>query len=260
MNCKKTLKSLQDYIDGHSTPAVAQQIEDHIETCASCRRETLTLRMICETARSSEPISTPESLWQSIEAELDAPAPQPFSWRRRLTEWWSSVEFALPIPVPVVRLTGLASLLLVGILLGRYLFPAAPLEQPEMIARTDAVDDIHIVQARANRYIEKSKVLFLGIANAEQTLDLDWERKMARSLVQEASFLKESLPARDLRMRQLVEELEMILFEIANLEQKRDLQNVEMIKSGIDRRGILLQIYLHDLTLPEVKSRGSEST
>ena len=60
------------------------------------------------------------------------------------------------------------------------------------------------------------------------------------------------------RVKQLVEELELILLEIANLEEEQDIENIELIKSGIDRKALLLKIYLHDLN-PEQNRKSTKN-
>ena len=49
------------------------------------------------------------------------------------------------------------------------------------------------------------------------------------------------------KLYQLVSDLEVILLQIANLESQNDLPAVEMIRSGVDRRGILLKINLEEM-------------
>ena len=48
-------------------------------------------------------------------------------------------------------------------------------------------------------------------------------------------------------LKVLVEELETILIEIANLEEQEDLPDIELIRDGVDRKGILLKINIHQM-------------
>ena len=77
--------------------------------------------------------------------------------------------------------------------------------------------------------------------------------------MKEAAFLKGGLArSKNERVKQLVEELELILLEIANLEEEQDVENIELIKSGIDRKALLLKIYLHDLN-PEQNQKSPKN-
>jgi len=167
-----------------------------------------------------------------------------------LSQQWSSLRNwigTFSIPAPVWRVAAVAAVLVIGIVLGRTLLsPENPTQRVVENGKTT------MVNARAVNYIEKSQVLFLALVNADseeiRDMDLSQEQRMANNLIQEASFLKENLSqTQDARMRALVEELEMILFEIANLERQQDVEAVELIKSGIEQKSLLLKINLHEL-------------
>jgi len=52
-------------------------------------------------------------------------------------------------------------------------------------------------------------------------------------------------------LRLLVSDLEVILLQIANLESEHNLSTIEMVQSGVDRRGILLKINLEEMRQTE---------
>ena len=49
-------------------------------------------------------------------------------------------------------------------------------------------------------------------------------------------------------------DLEVILLQIANLETEYDLPTIEMVKSGVDRRGVLLKINIEEMRKNESQS------
>jgi hypothetical protein len=68
--------------------------------------------------------------------------------------------------------------------------------------------------------------------------------------VQRAAVLKDELAGTEnKRVLELISKLEMILMQIANYEQKMDLEAVDLIKSGVDNQAILLKINLEKLML-----------
>ena len=87
-------------------------------------------------------------------------------------------------------------------------------------------------------------MLLVGIANLNpeegKPLDLGIERKAARSLVLQARLLSER--SIDERSRELLQELERILIELANLEETADVPEVEMIRTGMRQQNILFKI------------------
>jgi hypothetical protein len=112
-----------------------------------------------------------------------------------------------------------------------------------------------LLNERAINYLERSKVLLLGIVNsssAEPASGLQKEQQVSRLLVSEAEELKNSLSdADEQRMKQLITDLEVILLQIANLEEEKGFPAVEIVRSGVERRGILLKINLEQMRSQE---------
>ena len=68
---------------------------------------------------------------------------------------------------------------------------------------------------------------------------------MSRELAAQAPAIRGALNERgQKRLRDLVSNLEIIMMQIANLESGQDVEGVELIKQGVDRRGIFLKIDL----------------
>ena len=88
-------------------------------------------------------------------------------------------------------------------------------------------------------------------------LNLPSQKRLSESLVQEAAYLKTALddPAQ-MRLYELVSDLEMILLQIANLEHEHDLEAVQMVQRGVDKQGVLFRIDLSKLSQkrPEASS------
>lgn len=144
-------------------------------------------------------------------------------------------------------------LVILGVFIGRMMFspPASETrlaQQPP--ARESQIDVIH----RAQNYIERSKLIILAMVNFDPKtedpygLSLPRQKQISKELVQEASFLKEKLEdTHQRRLLKLIIDLEVILLQIANLETENDFEAVELIKGGVESRGILLKIYLTDV-------------
>jgi hypothetical protein len=71
---------------------------------------------------------------------------------------------------------------------------------------------------------------------------------------------KELSNTNDRRLEKLVGDLELILLQIKNLEEKEDLPEIELVKSGVDRKGLLLKINLEQMrshSSPSQKTKGA---
>lgn len=119
------------------------------------------------------------------------------------------------------------------------------------------------VETRTWQYLDRSKVLLLGIVNADSAqadpalLNLPRKQALARDLVSEAAQLQTELNSPEQqRLQALVRDLEVILLQIANLEAHHDLPAIEMVRNGVERRGLLFKINLEAMqrTAPATSS------
>jgi len=85
MTCAELASHLDELVENRLAPALRAAAEEHVRTCAACRREVAGLRrVLAEAASLPESVEPLEDLWPSIEARL---APRPalrakrFDWR-----------------------------------------------------------------------------------------------------------------------------------------------------------------------------------
>ena len=252
MDCKTAVDNISAYLDKSLDEHELNEFQSHLKACTKCSSELQAFQAIVSEAQTFEPVQAPESLWARIENELDTPR-RPFYTivLNRIKDLKEKVDSLVKIPAPAFKLAGVMAVLIIGVFVGRYFLPVPNGSQltEEVIPQSP---EVQMVANRTNKFVEKSKILFLGFVNAD-TADVEesnWqtEKKVAQNLVREAAVLKNDLtPYRNERLNVLIEELELILLEIANLEEEYDVENIEMIKTGIDRKALMLKIHLHDL-------------
>ena len=99
--------------------------------------------------------------------------------------------------------------------------------------------------------MKKSRVLLVGVSNmrtdGESPIDLSIERRQSRELVHVSRDLKTH--ALDARSAKLVGDLEKILIELANSDEKHDVPDVEIIRSGIRHNNLLFKIRMTESAL-----------
>jgi hypothetical protein len=264
--CSKCRKYFVDALYDELTPEQKDYFTNHLETCASCRAEFEKMQSALEIMDLGEQDSLPGEFWtnfqQGLESRLDREEKRK---KPNVVQFFSPLKMVRAIPRWTQYLAAAILLVAIGIFIGRYFSPGS--YSPEPVAQIDNQSSSLIKQAavddRAYRYLERSKILLLGIVNldpeAEEASAPDYsrEKQVARGLIQEAAVLKDDLTdANRRKLYQLVSDLEVILLQIANLETKNDLPAVEMIRSGVDRRGILLKINLEEM---ERDNRGASS-
>lgn len=121
--------------------------------------------------------------------------------------------------------------------------PADPIAAPERVRPADA-------QTLTAIHIEKSETLLVAFRNvrlntATSDAEVAYERKRARQLVQQNMILRREADANgDVQIASLLESLQPILLDIANLPDKPDSNAVRTIRERVERKNIvpLLQV------------------
>lgn len=117
--------------------------------------------------------------------------------------------------------------------------------EPVVPAVTEsAPDQTNATRVRMEQYLRKSKVLLIGLTNADpgesSSIDLSAERQASRQLMHEARYL-ETQPI-DPRSARLIDALDKILIELANMKEHENLPDVEVIRTGIHHENLLFKI------------------
>src|SRR5262249_20588930 len=167
-----------------------------------------------------------------------------------------------PIPAWVLQAAAAVIVLLAGVWIGRTLLPPtthegqlAKITPPGMTTVTPALS---ITDRRAQQFLDRSEVLILGLVHndPQSDTDLTHPKQVSRDLIHEARLLKTQLNSHDERkLRRLVSDLELILVQIANMKAENDIPEIELVRSGIDRKAILFQINLEQMRMAGASNR-----
>lgn len=100
------------------------------------------------------------------------------------------------------------------------------------------------VQTRLGQYLRKSQILMVGLMNMKPAngdhVDLSVERSISRELIEEARYLREQ--ELDERAQRLIQDMQKILLELANIEEQHDLPEVEILRAGIRQENLLFKL------------------
>jgi anti-sigma factor RsiW len=114
---------------------------------------------------------------------------------------------------------------------------------------------------RVTQYFRRSKILLVGIANMQEDqdhqLDLSAERRTSKALVKEARFLRQQNDI-DPRTRGLIEALNRILIELANLAESNQAPGVEIIRGGIRQENLLFKIRMAEAARDTTHYKGMQ--
>ncbi len=231
---------------------IRREFEQHLATCAVCRSEfdemMMTLSMMSERRREEPDEQYMVNFWDRLVPSLT-------SEREKAVSHHSRKETAFgwrPARVPVWAY-GIAAVLLValGIYIGKVVFIARQPAEP-LAGETRQSVSVDSTMVSTLAYLERSKNLLLGLTNMTEehrtVLDIDHERKVSRELIDQARVLTVALNRPDERqLRQLVQDLEIILLQLANIEVGKGKPVIEFVEKGVDRKSILLKINLEEM-------------
>jgi hypothetical protein len=253
-DCRWCHEHMVEALYGELDPPGKERFERHRRNCPDCAAEYDALKGTLLTMdRRERPDPGPEfwegywdrlsrrMLWESTEAGRRP------SFADRLGRLFPR------LPRWTYQAAGAAALILVGIVIGaRIVGPGG--EPAGTTASGTRVLSTSPAVVQAANFVDRSKVILLGLVNYDPAtedafaFDLESKKAASRALVAEAPGIRKGLegPGRR-RLRELVTDLEVIMMQIANLESGQDLEGVELVKQGVDRKGLFLKIDLERL-------------
>jgi hypothetical protein len=248
-DCKACKNQMIEAIYGELGRDAKEKFERHLRACPECASEYSLLGATLKLMDKRELPDPGPAFWDGY-------------WERlcRRRTWEEAGEVARPsfgarfvrafsrLPRWSYQAAGAAALLLLGILIGGRLFtPPSGRSGPGPAA--SAVPAGAVIQAE--NFIERSKVLLLGLVNYDPAtgdsyaLDLERKKTMSQTLASEAPAIRGALNERgQKRLRDLVADLEVIMMQIANLGAGQEVEGIELVKQGVDKREIFLKIDL----------------
>jgi len=185
-------------------------------------------RRLVEAAQDyHRPPATPrEEMWQGIAARRAA--------RRRRAATWR----------PVLRWgVGIAAVLALGIGIGRW--TAEPRRTgPAPVAAAGGGDWGPLAyRVAAAQYLTRTEALLTGFRSEARSGQADAQfARQARDLLGTTRLMLDSPAAQDGRLKGLLEDLELVLAQIAQLSPHGDTEEVQLINQGLEQRSVLLRL------------------
>ena len=175
------------------------------------------------------PPATPrEELWARIEAERRRQRTAPRVVGLRPAWRWG---------------LGMAAVLLLGIAIGRWIRPGQQPDVPALASSTAGARSDLGYRLAAAQYLTRTETLLTGFRADARAGQLDSQFvAQARDLLSSTRLLLDSPAGRDARLKSLLEDLELVLAQIALLPAVRDSADVELITQGMDQSSVLTRL------------------
>jgi hypothetical protein len=181
-----------------------------------------------------------------------------------LDDMWAAIEnvhFNASVPISTTRgmrsrtpWLGAAAALLVGVGIGRYLplgaKPAQNAVSPPAIAAnpsspgadTSAVADAY--RDQTNRYLGQAAALLVSLPakDANGKTDAVFASKATDLLVTTRLLIDSPAAAQDPRLRSLLEDLELVLVQIARLRSEKNMGDLDLIHQAVEQGDVLSRL------------------
>ncbi len=266
-DCRKYRDIFMEALYEELKPDLKQEFDAHLKDCSDCAAVFANLNstlQVMDRRQREEPDPVFWSgYWDRLAEKMEKgeadPAATKGGTRRLFESLFIRPQWAMGTAAAV-------GLIVIGVFIGRTLFrPTGSPVIGTLVEESSRDTKMVALENRAGQYLRRSKVLLLGLINfdpqtdASPAIDIQQQQEISQALVHEAAVLKSELkdPARK-QLLKLITDLEVILLQIANMEAEHDFSTIEMVKSGVDRRGVLLKINLEEMKQTEQDIETSE--
>jgi len=228
MACKKYKEKIVLHLYGELSEEDTQELLKHIHVCRDCAEDfeytKKVFHMLDETKIEDIPEANWEKCWGEIEPGIQVKKRQPWS---------------LPLfPIWAYATSALVLVFAVGLFIGRMAFQPSvsrsqPLEGPQSAMHPSVQEHLESLQSVLVEYANYTPSAEDGKIIIDQNI--------VRNLIIQNILLKRMIAEKNPTLTQLLEDVDLVLREIANLE-KEDTETLSMIKELIRQRGILYEI------------------
>jgi len=216
-------------------PEDERQVEKHLASCAACRGQFERLKQVLSLvdADGLGPADAPGPAFErEVWARLEPQLPRPRAW---ISSWLPGPRWALA--------GGLAALVLVAFLAGRFSSTVAPPSLAPVTASTEVAERVLVIAVVD--HLDRSQMVLLELLNGDlsEGTDLAKEQSQARDLVTANRLYRQTaVRTGDDRTSDVLDELERVLLEIANAPQGATKDDFEALRARIASRGVLFKI------------------
>ncbi len=247
---RQVKKLLYEYLREELDSSKRIIIERHLGSCSTCANELAELTSAVDALDlySSQPSEErTQEFWNAFAFQVEDRLKQGKTQSSVRVSFKSLLEKVLLLHRRTFAAYSSGIAVVVVCTVGLLLFRDTQQPAQEQLVEQPVLEQqvpVELVSDRLHKYFRKSKVLLVGIANMnadeEEPIDLSAERRLSRNLIHEARYLQNQ--PLDKRSARLINDLEKILIELANMEEQSGLSNVEILRGGIHQENLLFKI------------------
>ena len=256
-NCKKIQHLFEKSLYGELTTGEEKILDEHLSSCEACSKEYAELKSTLELVQTNRVRETDEQFmedfWDNLEPKLQ-------KQKSFITILHENLKDIIRFRTGwKYQLAAGLTVLFIGIFIGKYI-TNGNIDYSQKTSGPTQIAQVNL-KAETNDYIQRAKVLLLGLMNFDpatedvETISFQKQQNISKDLIKQATFLKSNLNDPDqMQMKRLVSDIEIVLLQIANMETKFDLDGIELVKDGVDSKGLIMKINLEEIRENAAKS------
>jgi hypothetical protein len=228
MACKKYREKIVLYLYGELNKEDTQRLMEHVKECVECAEDLAytekVFHVLDETKTTEVPEAKWEKCWNTINTEIKKK-------QRKQEKFFSFPKWAYAS-------AALIFVFIVGLYIGRIAF------LPSQSTRAPLEGTQSALNPSIQEHFESLKPVLVEYANytgSEENGIITIDKELVRSLIIQNILLKRMIAEKNPPVKQLLEDVDLVLREIANQEDG-DADTLAMIKDLIQQRGILYEI------------------
>ena len=212
--------------------AESPAIEEHIASCAQCRREYHALQRVLNSVDSapvpSRGADYGQQVWNRVSPKLPGARRKWFVFSQR----W-------------VAVAAMAALVVCAFLAGRYSPHTATTSPVTTVAGSAQVRD-RILLVSVGDHLERSQMVLRELANSSgKELDITPERTLAGSLVEANRLYRQTAAATgEASVASILDDLERVLIEISNSPDNISAAQLAELRDRIEAQGLLFKVQI----------------
>lgn len=233
MDCKKAKTLIPLHLYGELERADRATLDEHLRTCPACLEEFESTKKVFRLLDDYRPAEAPEPDWESSWRKIQSGMAKPGA--KDKAPWFLRWSW-------VLAGSAVVAILVIGIIIGKYWLSPS---RPPMQAASPTTLSSATPPPTLSSHLEDLKPLLLEYAHyspsRQGTKTVVVDEKIVRGLLLQNLLLKRILAEKDPAAAELLDDLDLVLKEIAN-QPSQDRQAPSQIKDLINQRGILFKM------------------
>jgi hypothetical protein len=250
-SCREIENMFLEAYYGEIQPYYKEQFDKHVANCSRCKDGYSQLCVtLDEASRQPRPNLSQEywqHYWENLETRLSSVPPSQ-TVKKGKKYHWQMPNLNLRRAAAAVAVTAVVFVATV------LFFRPFQFENGSIISPDSAiVDEVkNSLNAQISGYLVRSKVILMSLVNLEDDevseIDFQEHQKLSTALLGESKSLRKQLSPQN-RIINLVNDLDMVMMQIANQDTKLDKESADLIRSGVENRELLFKINIEKMVL-----------